>query len=229
MIIESFSIFIKINKPTFRLNCILCTFPNSPPVLHDQSCKYYGCTNCGLYFVDPDNRLPKDEEKKRYDLHENDPADSRYREFLSQIYEPMAERLSPGKHGLDYGSGPGPTLHLMFEEMGFEMDIFDPFYQPDITVLERSYDFIVTTETAEHFYHPAEEFDRLWGLLNPGGMLGVMTKQLRDPSTFDSWHYRKDDTHVSFYQVKTFEWLSKKYGAILEIISERVILMHKPN
>lgn len=179
--------------------------------------------------MDPNHRLPKNEEKKRYDLHENDPADPRYREFLRQIFEPMAEKLSPGLHGLDYGSGPGPTLHLMFEEAGFKMNIYDPFYQPDSTVLAQSYDFIVTTETAEHFFHPAEEYDRLWKLLHPGGMLGVMTKQLRDPSTFHSWHYRKDDTHVVFYQIKTFEWLSKKYDAILEVISDRVILMHKPN
>lgn len=209
------------------MNCLLCTNSDIPLILHDQSYKYFGCTNCGLYFLDPDNRLPKNEEKQRYDLHENDPDDLRYREFLRQLFDPMAVRLSPGKLGLDYGSGPGPTLHLMFEEVGFKMNIFDPFYQPENSVLELSYDFIVTTETAEHFYHPADEFDRLWEILNPGGILGVMTKQLRDPSSFESWHYRKDDTHVVFYQSKTFEWLSKKYGAILEIINDRVILLHK--
>lgn len=211
------------------LNCILCTYPNTSLVLHDQSYKYYGCPNCGLYFLDSNNRLPKSEEKKRYDFHENNPEDPGYREFLSQIFDPISDRLSPGKPGLDYGSGPGPTLHLMFEEAGYEMNIYDPFYHPDKKALKRSYDFIVTTETAEHFYHPAEEFDKLWSLLNPGGILGIMTKQLRNPSKFDSWHYRKDDTHVAFYQIKTFEWLSKKYGAILEIISDRVVLMHKQN
>lgn len=179
--------------------------------------------------MDPPSRLTKNEEKKRYDLHENDPADPNYRDFLNQIYLPMANRLAPGLTGLDYGSGPGPTLHLMFEEAGFNMNIFDPFYHPDTSALQQSYDFIVTTETAEHFYQPAEEFNRLWDLLNPGGILGVMTKQLRDPSTFDSWYYRKDDTHVVFYQIKTFKWLSNKYGAILEIINDRVILMHKSN
>lgn len=178
--------------------------------------------------MDPDNRLPKNEEKKRYDLHENDPSDSRYREFLNQIYDPMIERLTPGKYGLDYGSGPGPTLSVMFEEAGFEMNVYDPFYQPDENVLERSYDFILTTETAEHFYYPAKDFNLLWNLLHPGGILGVMTMQLRDLTTFDSWHYRKDDTHVVFYQIKTFEWFSKKYDAILEIISDRVVLLHKP-
>jgi len=139
----------------------------------------------------------------------------------------MTDRIPPGASGLDYGCGPGPTLHLMFEEAGFNMNIFDPFYHPDTSVLDQPYDFIVTTETVEHFYHPADEFDRLWKLLNPGGILGIMTKQLRDPSTFESWHYRNDDTHVAFYQIKTFEWLSNKYGAILDIISDRVILMHK--
>lgn len=178
--------------------------------------------------MSPECRLPIEEEKKRYDQHENDPDDPRYRDFLSQVYIPMAERLAPGQLGLDYGSGPGPTLHLMFEEAGFRMKNFDPLYQPDNSVLKHSYDFIITTETAEHFYHPADEFDRLWDILKPGGILGVMTKQLSDPSSFKSWYYRRDDTHVVFYQIKTFEWLSKKYGAILEMINDRVILMHKP-
>ncbi len=211
------------------MNCILCTYPDTTPILMDISPNYFGCSQCGLYFMDPSGRLPDTEEKKRYDLHENDPTDPNYREFLNQIYLPMVERLTPGTSGLDYGSGPGPTLHLMFEEAGFDMNIFDPFYQPDTTVLQQTYDFIVTTETAEHFYHPAEEFDRLWALLNPGGILGVMTQQLKDPANFENWHYRRDDTHVVFYQTKTFEWLSKKYGAILEIINDRVILMHKSN
>jgi len=209
------------------LNCILCSYPDTPLVLNTHSSKYYGCTNCGLFFTDPLYRLPKKEEKNRYDLHENDPSDPRYRDFLKQIFLPMTDRIPPGASGLDYGCGPGPTLHLMFEEAGFNMNIFDPFYHPDTSVLDQPYDFIVTTETVEHFYHPADEFDRLWKLLNPGGILGIMTKQLRDPSTFESWHYRNDDTHVAFYQIKTFEWLSNKYGAILDIISDRVILMHK--
>lgn len=211
------------------MNCILCTSPDTTSILQNASPGYFACSLCGLYFMNPSARLPEHEEKKRYDLHKNDPKDPNYREFLNQIYLPMTERLTTGLSGLDYGSGPGPTLHLMFKEAGFNMNIFDPFYRPDQSVLEQSYDFIVTTETAEHFHLPSEEFDQLWSLLNPGGILGVMTKQLRDPAGFENWFYRRDDTHVAFYQIKTFEWLSKKYGAILEIINDRVVLMHKSN
>lgn len=210
------------------MRCLLCKSTDAHIALNDRLGTYYRCSNCGLYFLDPGNRLPKDEEKKRYDLHENSPDNPGYRKFLSQIFEPIAERLPAGASGLDYGSGPGPTLNMMFEEAGFTMAIYDPFYHPDDAALNQPYDFITTTETAEHFYNPSEDFDRLWSLLKPGGILGVMTLLLNDSIPFDSWYYRREDTHVVFYQIQTFEWLSKKYGAILEAINDRVILMHKP-
>ena len=41
-----------------------------------------------------------------------------YRKFLSRMFKPMMERIEPDSYGLDFGSGPGPTLNLMFEEEG---------------------------------------------------------------------------------------------------------------
>jgi hypothetical protein len=42
----------------------------------------------------------------------------------------------------------------MLAEAGHAMALYDPFFRPDPAALERDYDFITCTETAEHFHHP---------------------------------------------------------------------------
>ena len=209
------------------IHCILCNSSETHQTLKEPIFTYHACSNCGLYFVEPGQRLDPDEEKSRYDLHENNPDDPRYRKFLSQLFDPLSAKLSPGQYGLDFGSGPGPTLSVMFEEAGHKMSIYDPFYADNSDVFKEKYDFITTTETAEHLFHPREEFERLWDLLKPGGYLGIMTKLLLDPENFTDWHYRKDDTHVTFYQKKTFKWLADHLGAEVEFLGDRVIILRK--
>lgn len=207
--------------------CILCKNSETNIVLNSSSFTYISCQTCGLYFVKPGQRLSSDIEKSRYDQHENNPDDIHYRDFLNQLFEPLSKKLSLGQFGLDFGSGPGPTLRIMFKEAGFNMNIFDPFYANDPSVLDEIYDFITTTETAEHLFNPREEFEKLWSILKPGGYLGIMTKLLIKPESFETWHYRKDDTHVAFYQKKTFEWLSEHLKGTVEFLGDRVIIIRK--
>lgn len=209
--------------------CPLCYNHQTDVVLKDNIHTYLYCSKCFLRFVHPDDRLDLHEEKSRYDLHENDPADPRYRNFLNQLFEPVQNTISSGSTGLDYGSGPGPALHLMFEEAGYKMAHYDPFYHDDPNVLNRKYDFITVSETAEHFYHPGKEFHKLWQLLNPGGVLGIMTLLLTDPDHFADWYYRSEDTHVALYQPETFRWISSMLNADLEFHGNRVVLLIKPN
>jgi len=208
-------------------NCILCNSSNTHQVLKDRLYTYFACRNCGLHFVEPEQRLDPGVEKSRYDQHENSPDDPDYRDFLRQLFDPLSKRLPPGQFGLDFGSGPGPTLSLMFEEAGHSMNIYDPFYANKPSVFDEKYDFITTTETAEHLFHPRQEFEKLWGILKPGGYLGMMTLLLQQPAKFKTWHYRKDDTHVTFYQKKTFEWLADYLGANVEFFGDRVIILRK--
>jgi hypothetical protein len=176
----------------------------------------------------PDHRLDPGEEKSRYDMHENDPGDTAYRDFLSQLFEPLVKKLPPQSYGLDFGSGPGPTLNVMFEEQGHRMKLYDPFYANDPSVFDEHYDFITTTETAEHLYHPRKEFDRLWSCLKPGGWLGIMTQFVPSREEFANWHYRRDDTHVTFYSPKTFRTMAQRWNAELELIGDRVAIFRKP-
>ena len=174
----------------------------------------------------PEDHLDPTAERRRYDTHENDPTDSGYRQFLARLANPLVERLMPGAEGLDYGSGPGPTLSVMLNEMGFPMTIYDPFFTSDQGALSRTYDFITCTETAEHFFQPDVEFKRLNRLLKPKGVLGVMT-ELLEFQVFVRWRYVRDETHVAFYRMRTMAWLAEHFGWSMECPVPNVVLFGK--
>ena len=132
------------------------------------------------------------------------------------------------QHGLDFGSGPEPVLADIFRNAGHRMATYDPFFANDPAVLERQYDFISCSETVEHFFEPAREFDRLDRLLKPGGWLGLMTCFQTDDDRFADWHYRRDPTHVVFYREETSHRIAANHGWTCEIPARNIALMHKP-
>jgi hypothetical protein len=209
------------------MTCPLCTQAGAEFYVEDKFRRYYQCSNCQLVFVPPQFFLSPAQEKAEYDLHENSPDDPRYRQFLSRLFEPMNNRLAPNSHGLDFGSGPGPTLSLLFEEAGHRMTIFDPFYAKDPSVFLSNYDFITATEVFEHLHFPKREIFRLWNGLTLDGILGIMTKLVSSRDAFVNWHYKNDPTHVCFYSRPTFEWLAHQLSADLLFIGNDVILLVK--
>lgn len=210
-----------------HLFCPLCGASGAISFHTDRQRDYFRCPECALVFVPPSQFLSPDEEKSRYELHENDPSNEGYRRFLSRLFTPLSERLEPRSHGLDFGSGPGPTLSRMFEEAGHTMDIYDPFYAPNPHVFERQYDFITASEVVEHLHRPREELDRLWSMLKPCGWLGIMTKRVTDVAAFTRWRYKNDDTHVIFFSRATFAWLADRWTAELLFDGADVALYRK--
>jgi hypothetical protein len=208
--------------------CPLCRSDSVINYLSDPLRDYLQCQTCSLIFVPSTQFISAEKEKAEYDLHQNHPGDQGYRQFLSRMLNPIKEKLKPGDCGLDFGSGPGPTLSIMFEELGYPMKIYDHFYADDGYVLQQEYDFITATETIEHLYHPKTELERLWSILKPGGYLGIMTKLVKDRETFSKWHYKNDLTHVCFFSQQTLMWLAERWQAQLEFIGADVIVFQKP-
>lgn len=209
-------------------HCPLCYSEQIRTFAVVDSRTYWRCDACHLTFLSAESYLSPDDELARYLLHENSPEDCRYRQFLSRLTDHLIPKLQPGARGLDFGSGPGPTLSVMLEEVGFCMDLYDPYFAPDTAPLEHTYDFITCTETVEHFYQPAKEFHLFDRLLRNGGLLGIMTEMLESDENFANWWYHREPTHVCFYKQETMAWIATRYGWKVEHPRKNVTLFYKP-
>ena len=161
-------------------------------------------------------------------MHDNDPADARYRAFLGRLWNALRPRLRERDCGLDFGCGPGPALAEMICEDGFDIALYDIYFFPDTAVLDRTYDFITCTETIEHLRGPREVFRQLDDLIRPGGKIGIMTGILEDRSEFGAWHYQRDPTHIAFYSWRTLRWVAEWLGWELEQQPQNVAIFTKP-
>ena len=210
-----------------RIACPLCKSNNNSKLYKDKSREYYCCASCDFVFVPKVYHLSEAEEKSRYDTHNNDPYDERYRAFLSQLLKPLLERIPERSNGLDFGSGPGPTLSLMLEEFGHTVELYDKFYAANDLVFKMKFDFITATEVLEHLSEPMEELSRLSGMLNNQGYLAIMTQILTPQVDFSSWYYKNDLSHIGFFTKKSLNFLAKYLNIEVYFISERVILFKK--
>ncbi|MFO7951376.1 MAG: class I SAM-dependent methyltransferase [Bacillota bacterium] len=174
---------------------------------------YYRCNYCKSVFMDPADHLNFEDEKLRYDQHNNDVNDAGYRKFAKPIVDKIKEDYDHDHAGLDYGAGPGPVAAVLLEEEGFrKIERYDPFYWPDKKALQKKYDFIICCEVIEHLRFPSENFSLLRSLLLPGGSLYCMTVLYDDSLDFEQWYYKNDPTHVFFYHRKALEWIKEKYN-----------------
>lgn len=208
--------------------CPLCDETQTEHFFEGRRRAYQRCGQCHIVFVPSRYFLTPSEEKACYDHHENDSNDERYREFLRRLADPLMALLPRGSEGLDVGSGPGPTLSLMLSEAGFPTEIYDPFYAPIESVWEETYDFVTASEVLEHLHRPMQSLQRMWNVLSPGGWFGVMTKRLDGVTSFESWHYKNDLTHVVFYSEASFRWLANRWNADLILLGSDVALLQKP-
>jgi len=207
--------------------CPVCHAEQPRPFMEVEGRAYWRCWTCEATFLEPAQRLERDEEFSHYRQHENDPDDPCYRRFLAKLADPLMEKLKAGMTGLDFGCGPGPALAAMLDEAGVEMALYDPFFHPENAALQRSYDVITLSEVAEHLFDPAATFEQLDSLLKPGGWLGVMTCFQTDDDRFATWHYRRDPTHVVFYRSATWQVVAEQRGWSCEIPLKDVALMQK--
>ncbi len=167
--------------------CPLCNTNQKLVFLPDKEREYYRCSCCDLIFVSRDCHLSEYEEKARYDSHNNDPNDPRYRNFFKQLLTPLLAILPSNSYGLDFGSGPGPTLSLMLEECGHKVDLYDKFYAQNDAVFQNRYDFITATEVVEHLPNPLKDLEALVKILQKRGILAIMTDIVSPQLVFFNW------------------------------------------
>lgn len=209
------------------MSCPLCGQSEAELYWCDARREYRQCGCCRLVFVPRHQYLSAAQEKAHYDLHINSPEDQGYRRFLGRLFDPMVEKLAPAAEGLDFGSGPGPTLSVMFDEAGFATATYDIYYARNEPNLLRDYDFVTASEVVEHLSQPGEVLDKLWSILKPCGWLGLMTKLVANRQAFSRWHYKNDPTHISFFSRDTFVWLGDRWQSTPLFFGADVVLFQK--
>lgn len=210
-----------------EIDCRTCEHGKAVPFQRIGNQDYWYCTTCKSIFMDESCLPTREAEYERYLLHNNDPNDLAYRQFLSKLAEPLLQELFPAQEGLDYGCGPGPALAHMFREAGHHVRLYDSFFHNDRSTLNFTYDFIICSETVEHFHHPFQEFQCFDRLLKPGGWLAIMTSFLTPQIEFANWHYRRDPTHVVFFREETFQFLAAQFDWKCKVPQTNVVLMQK--
>lgn len=213
------------------MRCPLCESSSAAPFFEKNDPKhgsraYFKCGECYLIFLPPSAHLSAENERARYDQHQNNPENAGYVQSLKKLVDPLASKLAPGASGLDFGCGPQSVLKTLFEERGHHVDIYDPYYFADEAILRNHYDFVACSEVVEHFYDPQKEFVLLNNLMKPKqSCLGIQTQMVENERDFREWWYHRDPTHVCFYRKETFQWIAGWKRFTPEFPTAHVVLL----
>lgn len=189
------------------MRCILCNSKIAKEIKIEKN--YYYCGNCEVIFVDQEEILSPAEEIKRYRMHDNTHDNKGYvnmfRKFITEVIKPYQGKINSV---LDFGCGPGPVLADMLEDMGFKVDIYDPYFYKQKIYQGKKYDLITSTEVFEHLKDPVSIIETLITHLKEGGYLAVMTSYHPGPEDLKEWYYIWDPTHIIFYNSTTVRWIA---------------------
>lgn len=205
------------------MNCPLCTTQLESKV----DAFYYACSTCFALVKDAQFYISNEDEKIRYESHNNDVADVRYQNFTSPITNKILEHCKHADLGLDYGCGHGPVITKMLQERKYQVHLYDPYFYPSLEYLKYSYDYIFSCEVFEHFSNPNAEIKKLISLLKPNGLLLIMTHLYDETILFENWYYRNDPTHVFIYTHKTMEYIADQFELEIIELNKRFTFLKK--
>jgi len=203
------------------MECILCQSLLTQKI----DTYYYRCNTCFAYVKDVQYYFTAEQEKKHYEFHNNDVNDIGYQKFTSPITNEILTRFSSNTLGLDFGCGKGPVITKQLVDQKYKVHLYDPYFYPDQSYSNYKYDYIFSCEVFEHFYSPNQEIKHLKSLLKSNGLLLIMTHLYQDQVPFESWYYRKDETHVFIYTPQTFEYIAQRYHFNILTLTERFIVL----
>lgn len=193
--------------------CPQCHSPQSSVYSQDKWRSYFQCQFCFLIFIPRDQLLTDVEEKNRYQAHQNQTDNMNYKNYLASIADSILPHLNFGDRGLDYGCGETTLLSSLLTERGYITGAYDLYFRQDETIWSQIYDFIILSEVIEHFRDPREELKKLNRILKKNGKIFIKTKFYPlEKEKFIDWFYKRDLTHVQFYQTKPFEQISLSEG-----------------
>ena len=210
-------------------NCLVCN--STVKRLDDKQMKvtYSVCQNCGFIYKDKEYHVDREEEYINYSLHNNSFKSVGYVDIFMSLIEDYISPLNIMGKVLEFGSGPGPVLKEILEKKGYIVYDYDPFFNDNIEYLDHKYELITSTEVVEHFFNPLKEFADVTNLLEQGGYLLIMTNlRTMNLINFLDWWYRRDVTHVSFYTMKSLEYIARRFDLkIVNTNDKNIIVFQK--
>jgi SAM-dependent methyltransferase len=193
------------------MNCPLCAHPELDKFQEDQNRSYFRCPECQLISVPRAAMISFQDERLRYESHNNDENDPGYREYLNKIAQAIVPFLKSTDQGLDFGCGRTQLLAELLPQ--YYVDSFDLHFHPEPTIWSKKYDFIILSEVIEHLEDPINEMKKLAQLLRPGGSFYIKTKfHFDSPERFKHWFYKRDLTHIQFFNEKAMQKLAQILG-----------------
>lgn len=190
---------------------------------------YSHCRVCGFISKDERHLVDSKRENEEYNRHNNNIEDHGY---TKRFYELINDYIRPNTKEIDvleFGSGPSPVFYEILLLEGYKAEHYDPYYYKNDSVFKKKYSIITSVEVVEHFYDPLFEFSRLKTLLKEGGYLVIMTNfRTMSIEAFNDWWYKRDITHVSFYNEDTMKYLSDHLGfKIVQTNHKNIIVFQK--
>jgi SAM-dependent methyltransferase len=181
-----------------------------------------------MIFVPRTQLLNEEEEKSRYDLHENHIRSKGYEKFLRRLINPIKELCTPESLGLDFGEGPYPMLRELFAEDGYsKVQGYDPYYNQNEEVLSGKYDFVTCSEVIEHTKSPIDVLQTINNLLKSNGYLAMSTGVYSEGHDFLAWQYTHDDTHINFFTEAAILWVSKTFSLEIKQRAKDLVIFLK--
>lgn len=190
------------------MKCNLC---NSCLIDNDT---FLICPSCGL--IVKKSHPFELEEKERYLAHQYDENYKSYMHRLTNFID------FNNKEVLDFGCGQHPILNELYPEAKFTN--YDYYFSPKEDYKSLSYDIILLIEVIEHISNIKATIENLLALLKGDGKIYIHTRLYDEATDFKTWWYQRDITHISFFNIKTFEYLASKYNLNLEQINEFIVL-----
>lgn len=193
--------------------CPLCQKTQNHLFYEEKKRPFYRCEHCSLVFVPEAYHISPEEEKKRYDQHQNNTESQLfdgYKKWMLEFWTWMKLLGFEGKI-CDYGSGPHPILSELARLEGINIISYDLYYAPESKASLVDLDLLILSEVVEHFRNPYQEWNDLKKMVKTGGRICIRTSLWNEETRWKDWAYARDNTHINFYHQKTFDYLAQTF------------------
>lgn len=223
-----------------HMNCKICdkksSYIFSAKVLRKYTVAYYHCQQCGFLQTEEPYWLNEAYTPAHCALDTG--VLLRNLSISKTIFVIIASLFDKKRSFLDFGGGYG-TLTRLLRDKGLDFYSYDLY--PENNIIAKGFDFdisknrgeielITSIECFEHFSAPTKELE---SMLSISKNIFFTTTLLPSPlPTPDTWDYflLNQGQHISFYSLKTLQFLAHKYhlhlysnGGTIHLLTEKKV------